>query len=156
MLELAGLAPAKINLVLEVLGRRSDGFHEIDTVLQTLDLADRVTITIGGEAGMHVTGPNAAGAPSDTTNIAWRAAEQLARLSGQELSNVAITIHKVVPAAGGLGGGSSDAATTLRLLSHAWRSATPGHVMSAAAVAGSDVAFFLEGERRGHRAAESV
>jgi 4-diphosphocytidyl-2-C-methyl-D-erythritol kinase len=68
--ELSAAAPAKVNLVLEVLGRRPDGYHEIDTILQTLDLADRVTLRFGGEAGLTVSGPHAAGTPADESNLA--------------------------------------------------------------------------------------
>jgi hypothetical protein len=71
---LTGLAPAKINLVLEVLGRREDGHHEIDTVLQTLVLADEVVLRVGaGATGIEIAGPYAEGTPADDTNLVVRA-----------------------------------------------------------------------------------
>jgi 4-diphosphocytidyl-2-C-methyl-D-erythritol kinase len=143
--ELSAPAPAKVNLVLEVLGRRPDGYHEIDTILQTLDLADRVTLRFGGEAGLTVSGPHAAGTPADESNLAWRAATQLAARCGASTDGLHIHLDKQIPAAGGLGGGASDAATTLRLLQQAWPDATDGMVRESAEVIGSDEAFFLLG-----------
>jgi 4-diphosphocytidyl-2-C-methyl-D-erythritol kinase len=141
----SGRAPAKINLSLDVLAKRADGYHEIDTVLQALELADKVTVSFGGEPGMHVSGPRAAGVPADETNGAWRAAAALATVLGRDISGLGIAIEKHIPAAGGLGGGSSDAATTLRLLQHAWPEATDAHLLDAALAVGSDEAFFLVG-----------
>jgi 4-diphosphocytidyl-2-C-methyl-D-erythritol kinase len=143
--ELSGLAPAKVNLVLEVLGRRGDGYHEIDTVLQAVALADRVTVSFGRPAGVVVSGPRSAGTPADETNLAWRAAAALAEMLGRDISALRIAIEKHIPAAGGLGGGSSDAATALRLLQRAWPEATEAHLLEAATAVGSDEAFFLVG-----------
>ncbi len=142
---LAGRAPAKVNLVLEVTGKRTDGYHEIDTVLQTLELADRVVLSFGGEGGIKVSGPFAAGTPDDESNLAWRAAVALARRRGQETNFPRISLEKNIPAAGGLGGGASDAATTLRLLQSRWPGVTEAVVQEAAAEVGSDEAFFLAG-----------
>lgn len=153
-------APAKINLVLEVLGKRADGYHDIATVLQTLELADTVTLTFGGEPGVTVTGAYAHGTPADESNLAWRAAVELASRSGHSVEELHITLNKQIPAAGGLGGGASDAATVLRLLSGggsssfplleygSWasgRPATDKKLVAAASAVGSDVAFFLVG-----------
>jgi 4-diphosphocytidyl-2-C-methyl-D-erythritol kinase len=133
-----------VNLVLEVTGKRPDGYHEIDTVLQTLTLADRVTIR-RGESPVTVSGPFAEGAPADETNLAWRAAAALAAILGRSLDGVSIHLEKQVPAAGGLGGGASDAATVLRLLRKQWPEATEAAIEAAAANVGSDEAFFLVG-----------
>ena len=72
---LTAVAPAKVNLVLEVLGRRDDGYHEIDTVLQTLQVADRVSIANAGpdDPRVEVTGPWRSGVPADASNLAWKA-----------------------------------------------------------------------------------
>ncbi len=141
------LAPAKINLVLEVLGRRPDGFHEIDTVLQTLALADRVSVSEAAapDAGLVVTGPRSAGVPADSSNLAWKAAVLLAERLGRDASSLRITLEKHVPLAGGLGGGSSDAAAVLRILARRWPESTEGGLLDVAMRVGSDEAFFLTG-----------
>lgn len=140
-----GAAPAKVNLVLEVIGRRADGYHELRSVLQTLDLADRVTLTRGAATGVSVSGPFAEGTPADASNLAWRAAAALAGSIGESLSGLGIALDKRIPPAGGLGGGASDAATTLRLLQGWWPGATDGLLLAAANAVGSDEAFFLCG-----------
>lgn len=143
--ELRGLAPAKLNLALEVLGRRPDGYHEIDTVLQTLALGDEVRVSLDGPPGVTVAGPFSAGVPLDETNLAWQAASQLGRLLGCPTNSLGIHLAKNIPAAGGLGGGASDAATVLRLLASAWDGATDHALLEAANSIGSDEAFFLFG-----------
>jgi len=108
-------APAKINLHLEVLGRRADGFHELETVFQTLDLHDRVSVRLepGDDAvDLACSDPTL---PADHGNLAWRAgAAVLAARPG--LGRISITLEKHLPAGAGLGGGSSDAAAVLRAL----------------------------------------
>ena len=141
---LTGFAPAKLNLVLEVTGRRADGYHEIDTVLQTLELADRVALG-AGETGVGVSGPRAEGTPADETNLAWRAAVAMAALAGESVDGLHIEIEKQISAAGGLGGGASDAATVLRMLQRRWPGATDAALLEAANAIGSDEAFFLLG-----------
>lgn len=141
---LESLAPAKVNLVLEVTGRRPDGYHEIDSVLQTIELADTVCVTFGGEPGVCVTGPRAAGTPADESNLAWRAAEQLAKRCEKSLDGLRIELEKHIPAAGGLGGGASDAAAVLRVLGRLWQ-ADAQVLLDCANAIGSDEAFFLVG-----------
>lgn len=139
-------APAKLNLTLEVLRRREDGYHDIASVLQTLDLADTVTIDLAARApGIGVGGPFASGTPADDSNLAWRAAAHLAAALDRSMESVAIHLDKHIPAAGGLGGGASDAATTLRLLQRAWPEATDALLHESAVAVGSDPAFFLLG-----------
>ncbi len=152
-------APAKINLVLEVLGKRADGYHDIATVLQTLELADTVTLTFGVEPGVTVTGPYAEGTPPNQLNLAWRAAVELASRVARTTGKLHITLDKQIPAAAGLGGGASDAATALRLLVSEPSPPTPLHpgregsgsfvteqeLFAAACAVGSDEAFFLVG-----------
>ncbi len=102
----AALAPAKVNLTLHVTGRRADGMHVLDSVVAFADLGDVVTVAEG--CGLAVTGPFAPGVPVDGTNLALRA------LDAAGLRR-AVTIDKRLPHPGGIGGGSSDAATVLRL-----------------------------------------
>lgn len=142
----AAQAPAKVNLVLEVLGKREDGYHEIDTVLQTLALADRVILRFdSGFTRIDVMGPCADGTPADETNLAIRAARELAKLTGRDFGHLHWTIDKRTPPAGGLGGGASDAATALRLLQRAWPDIRDSQLLAAANAIGSDEAFFLLG-----------
>ena len=140
----SALAHAKVNLVLEVGGRRADGYHEIDTVLQEVELADRVTLSWGRFEGTRVTGPFAAGTPADDTNLAWRAAAGLAERCGASVTGLGIEIEKRIPPAGGLGGGASDAAAVLRLLAPQWEPAED-MLLDVANAIGSDEAFFLVG-----------
>lgn len=141
---LEALAPAKVNLVLEVTGRRPDGYHEIDTVLQTLELSDTVRVSFDREPSVYVAGTFAAGTPEDVSNLAWRAAEQLAKRCERPTEGLRIELEKRIPAAGGLGGGASDAATVLRLLGGLWGAGDRTLVECANAI-GSDEAFFLVG-----------
>ena len=139
-------APAKINLTLEVLGPRADGYHELRSVMQTLEVADYVTIDLDSrERGVAVSGRYAGGAPADATNLAWVAAEKLAAATGRDLGRVRIAIVKNLPAAAGVGGGASDAATTLRLLARAWAVEDRSLLLETANAIGSDEAFFLTG-----------
>lgn len=135
-------APAKLNLHLEVLGRRDDGYHELSTVMQAIDLADDVAVRVepGPRAIELVCRPGVTGSPE--ANLAYRAADAL--LPADARVRVAIEIDKRIPAGGGLGGGSSDAAAVLVALNEA---AALGHDAAAlAAVAvtlGADVPFFV-------------
>lgn len=138
-------APAKINLILEVTGTRPDGYHELDTVLQALELADSVTLEFDAALpGMHVDGPFAEGTPADTSNLAWRAVALLASRRHMAIDRLRITLDKQIPAAGGLGGGASDAAAALRLLGRRWNIA-PAVLAAVANAIGSDPAFFVAG-----------
>ncbi len=102
-------APAKINLALHVTGRRADGYHRLDSIVCFADLGDWVTLTPAPAIALGVTGPMAAGVPDDNRNLAWRAAAMFD-------PNIGVDIHleKHLPAAAGIGGGSSDAAAVLR------------------------------------------
>lgn len=156
MTELTAPAPAKINLVLDILGKRPDGYHELRTVLQTLELADRVVLRDSAAPIISVDGPCAAGVPADESNLAWRAMAELATLRGGGVPPKAIYIEKHVPAAAGLGGGASNAATVLRLLQREWPDTPDDMLFEAANRIGSDEAFFLLGgtalaEGRGER-----
>lgn len=154
--EISGLAPAKINLTLEVGGKRPDGYHDLSTVLQTLALSDEVTLRPAPAPAIEVAGPYAEGTPADAGNLACRALDALAAALGREPEPLRISIVKHIPAAGGLGGGASDAATVLRLLVRRWPDVTEAALATAAAAVGSDEPFFLAGgtalaEGRGER-----
>jgi 4-diphosphocytidyl-2-C-methyl-D-erythritol kinase len=142
---LRSLAHAKVNLILEVLGARSDGYHEVDTVLQELELADAVELRAADHWQVHVSGPRAHGTPEDETNLALLAAQRLAERLGRTGECFSILLEKHIPAAGGLGGGASDAACVLRLLGHHWPECTASDLETVANALGSDEAFFLVG-----------
>ena len=134
-------AYAKINLSLEVIGRRDDGYHEVATILQTVDLAD--TVTLRPADGLTLTCDDAT--LSEQDNIVWDAAVALAKRAGI-VPNAHITIEKRIPVAAGLGGGSADAAAALRGLNVLWRLNLPDEELaSVAASQGSDVPFLLTG-----------
>lgn len=140
-------APAKINLGLSVHGVRPDGYHAIDTVLQTIDLHDTVMLERGEEPGVsiRVTGPASDRVPEDGTNLAVRAARRLADRTGHSLELV-IGLEKAIPAGAGLGGGSSDAAAILLALARRFAVPDPTHTLAdLAAELGADVPFFLRG-----------
>lgn len=134
-------APAKVNLSLRVLGRREDGFHEIRTLFQALDLGDELRVSRGGRGlSLEVRGPDLG--PTEE-NLAYRAAELFLEAFG-ETQGVHIELTKWIPAGAGMGGGSSDAAAVLRALS--WLSPfppPPGELLRLGAKLGSDVPFFL-------------
>ena len=143
MKELRLNAYAKINLTLDVLGDRPDGYHDIETVLHTVELHDSIILRENG-AGVAIrcTSPDV---PTDTQNIVYRAA-QLLRDTFQITRGVEIELTKCIPIASGLGGGSSDAAVTLLGLAQMWKlRLSERQIMELGAKIGSDVPFFLAG-----------
>jgi 4-diphosphocytidyl-2-C-methyl-D-erythritol kinase len=111
-------APAKINLTLRVLGRRADGYHEIESLVAFAECGDRLTFRPGGELAVTLGGPRAAQAGEDADNLVLKAARALAaRIPGVALG--AFDLDKHLPVAAGLGGGSADAAAALRLIARA-------------------------------------
>jgi 4-diphosphocytidyl-2-C-methyl-D-erythritol kinase len=137
---------AKINLTLSVLGARADGLHEVRTVLQTIDLSDRLTFAL--RPGPFVLRCGARGVPTDRSNLVWRAAEALWRAAGRsgDPRDLLVTLDKRIPARAGLGGGSSDAAATLVALDRLWRLGLSREALTPVAAAlGADVPFFLWG-----------
>ncbi|MCY3783777.1 MAG: 4-(cytidine 5'-diphospho)-2-C-methyl-D-erythritol kinase [Chloroflexi bacterium] len=141
MRRLTRAAPAKINLGLQVTGRRPDGFHELVTVMQTLELADEVSVE---------TAPTVSGRPSlpdlaAEDDLALRAAHLLRRTLGVA-SGAHVSVEKRIPAAAGLGGGSSDAAAVLAALNQLWEVGVDRERLSQiAAELGSDVPFLVRG-----------
>lgn len=107
-------APAKVNLALHVTGRRPDGYHLLDSLVVFADLGDRLRFEPAPELSLEVSGPLAAGVPVDGSNLVLKAAALMAGPGAR------ITLEKKLPHGGGIGGGSSDAAATLRALSRLW------------------------------------
>jgi len=134
-------APAKINLFLRVLGRRSDGFHELETLFQAVDLCDHVSVT-RVEDGVTLEVLGAALGPAEE-NLAHRAARALLAEAGAPMG-LHVRLRKQIPAGAGLGGGSSDAAAVLRAANALLPEPVGPETLSAlGASLGSDVPFFL-------------
>jgi 4-diphosphocytidyl-2-C-methyl-D-erythritol kinase len=137
--------PAKVNLELLVGPAREDGYHELSTTFHAVSLFDDVTVKPADEWGVTVTGPLREGVPVDDRNLALRAARALAEATGQG-SPVHISIRKDIPVAGGMAGGSADAAGALVGACHLWGLGMPREELEeVAAGVGSDVPFLLTG-----------
>ena len=134
------LAFAKINLVLEVLGRRDDGYHEVSTVLHSIDLADQLLVEPGEGLSLECDTP----AIANEDNLVMRAARLLQEATGCA-QGARIRLEKGIPVAAGLGGGSSDAAATLVGLNQLWdRGMSVTSLAELGARLGSDAPFFLQ------------
>lgn len=141
----AARAPGKVNLELRVGPRRDDGFHEIATVFHAVTLWERVVLELADTVSCRVLGRQADRVPTDNTNLAVRAVETLRRRSGV-VDGAAITIHKDIPLAGGMAGGSADAAAALLAADQLFSLGLPlSELEGVAAELGSDVAFCLTG-----------
>lgn len=139
--ELEVLAPAKVNLYLGVLGKRSDGYHDIVSVMQKLDLADRLHLRLAGD-GITLRCPSTS-LPEDSANLAWRAARTFFDRTGIR-DGLEITLHKKIPVAAGLGGGSSDAGAVLRGLNTLCNAGLDTErLLAMAAELGADCPFFV-------------
>jgi 4-diphosphocytidyl-2-C-methyl-D-erythritol kinase len=137
--------PGKVNLFLGVGDRRDDGYHELTTVFHAVSLFDEVTVRTADVMSLDVIGEGAEQLPVDERNLAWQAAELLAEHVGRT-PDVAITIDKAIPVAGGMGGGSADAAAVLVAINALWEQGVPRRDLHAlAAQLGSDVPFALHG-----------
>ncbi|MGI6362761.1 MAG: 4-(cytidine 5'-diphospho)-2-C-methyl-D-erythritol kinase [Bacillota bacterium] len=138
-------APAKINLSLDVLGRRDDGYHNLEMVMQTIGLCDNICLETrtDGQILVRCSHPQV---PADEENIAYKAASLLKELSGNMHLGASITITKNIPVAAGLGGGSADAAAVLKGLNFLWGlKLSPGELARAGLQLGADVPFCLMG-----------
>jgi 4-diphosphocytidyl-2-C-methyl-D-erythritol kinase len=134
-------AYAKLNLGLEIIGRRTDGYHEIVSVTQTVSLADSVEVRPDGPFTVEMQPPLV----DESENLAGRAAHALATAADVRPTG-RLTVRKRIPLAAGLGGGSSDAAAALRLLDRAWDTRLgPERLAEIGATLGSDVSLFLGG-----------
>jgi 4-diphosphocytidyl-2-C-methyl-D-erythritol kinase len=143
--EVVARAPAKINLHLGVGALRADGFHELVTVFHAVGLSDEVTARPAEALRVSVRGPAADQVPVGERNLAWRAAALLAATAGRP-PDVELVIDKAIPVAGGLAGGSADAAATLIACDALWGLDTPAvELRLLAAELGSDVPFALHG-----------
>lgn len=144
MTVLAARAPAKINLTLHVEGRRSDGYHELQSLVAFAGVCDHLTLTPGAALSLTVTGPTAQAAGDGADNLVLRAARNLGeRVEGVKAGAFALT--KYLPVAAGVGGGSSDAAAALRLLARFNDIALDDpRLMEAARATGADVPVCLD------------
>jgi 4-diphosphocytidyl-2-C-methyl-D-erythritol kinase len=142
------LAPAKINLYLEILGDRPDGYHELVMLLQSIALADRVDLRANGTEEIRVLCDHPQ-VPCDRTNLAYRAAELMAEEfpeSFAQFGGIEIAITKQIPVAAGLAGGSADAAAVLMGLDMMWQlGLTQPELQDLAAQIGSDIPFCITG-----------
>ena len=137
-------APAKINLSLDVLYKRPDGYHEVEMIMTTIDLADRLELTLLNRKEIRILSHNRF-VPDDQRNLAYQAARILQERFSVD-KGVAIMIEKNIPVAAGLAGGSSDAAATLRGLNKLWQlGLTLDELAELGAEIGSDVSFCVYG-----------
>lgn len=143
------LAPAKVNLYLHVIGRRPDGYHSLDSLVAFADIGDLVVAEADRELSLRVTGPFAAGLSSGADNLVLKAAHALREAHALRKAHGAraeirrgarLTLHKTLPVASGIGGGSADAAAALRALCRLWRlRVTPEALAAIARGLGADV-----------------
>ena len=137
-------SPCKVNLLLNILGKREDGFHELETVMHPVRVYDRLSLAQGG-TGVQLS-CNERALPTDSRNLVFRAAEMFLRKAGS-VEGVRIHLEKRIPMAAGLGGGSGNAATTLLGLNELFgHPLTPEALHELAAACGSDVPYFLQDE----------
>ncbi|MEK4243783.1 4-(cytidine 5'-diphospho)-2-C-methyl-D-erythritol kinase [Psychrobacillus sp. FSL K6-2684] len=137
-------APAKINLTLDVLHKRPDGFHEVEMIMTTVDLADRIGLELRDDGIIHIISVDRF-VPNDHRNLAYQAAKVLKEMYKVK-SGVSIKIEKNIPVAAGLAGGSSDAAATLKGLNILWElNLTLDELAQIGTKIGSDVAFCVYG-----------
>lgn len=143
-LKLLVKAPAKINLSLDVLHKRPDGYHEVEMIMTTIDLADRLELSLLEKDEIQIVSHNRF-VPDDDRNLAYQAA-QLLKERFQVKQGVLIAIEKTIPVAAGLAGGSSDAAAALRGLNKLWNlGLTLDELASLGSEIGSDVSFCVYG-----------
>ncbi len=141
-------APAKLNLYLDVKGTRSDGYHNIETVMQSIELCDKVTVTADTEnhSGNISVSCNDPLIPQNEKNICYKAAEEFLNYCGSDGFEINISIEKNIPAGAGLAGGSADAAAVIAALNNICRSGMDSEELcNIAARTGSDVPFCLTG-----------
>ena len=137
-------ARAKVNLTLRVVGRRVDGYHDLESMVAFADCADRVSLTVGSELHLVTTGPLAQACGETADNLVFKAA-QLLRERVANLKVGSFTLDKVLPVAAGIGGGSADAAAALRLLARANNLAIDdSRLIEVARLTGADVPVCLE------------
>jgi len=137
--------PAKVNLALKVGGLLADGFHPIETLFHAVGIYDTIVATPSDAIGLEFSGEGAESLPLNNSNLAWKAAEIIAEYVGVE-PKVHLSIHKNIPIAGGMAGGSADAAGTLIACDALWKlNLSREELMALAAKLGSDISFPLVG-----------
>src|SRR6202035_5764381 len=136
-------ARAKVNLTLRVVGRRVDGYHDLESVVAFADCADRLSLTLGPKLNLKTTGPLAQACAETADNLVFKAAQLL----GERVPDLRLgdfTLDKVLPVAAGIGGGSADAAAALRLLARAnGRAFDDARLLEVALLTGADVPVCL-------------
>ncbi|MBO7381337.1 MAG: 4-(cytidine 5'-diphospho)-2-C-methyl-D-erythritol kinase, partial [Neisseriaceae bacterium] len=138
-------APAKLNLMLKVAGKRDDGYHLLETVFCLIDLCDTIHLAVRDDGRIVLHNPQADIAPENDLTV--RAARLLQQFSGCLKKGVDIKIDKKIPMGGGLGGGSSNAATVLVALNHLWACGlTEQQLIDLGVKLGADVPFFIFGK----------
>lgn len=139
---------AKLNLMLKIIGRRADGFHDLLSWFCFVDLADTLTVQPAEQMSLTLTGPQAAAIDATgVDNLVLQAASRLQTLAGSARPGAALTLTKRIPVAAGMGGGSADAAATLRLLNRFWRlGLSCDDLLPVAKAIGADVAACLRQE----------
>jgi len=137
-------APAKINLALHVTGRREDGYHLLDTLVAFTEAGDRILVETASTDSLSIDGPFASHLTNDVDNLVLRARDLVRELAGPR-PPVAIRLHKNLPIASGIGGGSSDAAATLRALYRYWQIDLPHEALARHALSlGADVPMCVQ------------
>lgn len=135
-------APAKVNFRLDVLRRRPDGYHELRMIMQRIDLCDEIEISLRQGTGISLS-CNLPYIPRDSRNIVWKAADEMLKCFGRDVG-IKITLNKNIPVGAGLGGGSSDAATTLMGLNDLLGTGLTDQQLTSIGVRlGADVPFFI-------------
>ena len=144
-MEIKVLAPAKINLTLDVTGKRPDGYHNILSIMQSVDLYDTITVT-DNDSGQITVSCNYEGVPCDEKNICYKAAERFFIATRNEGQGVHIDIDKIIPTQAGLAGGSTDGAAVLMGLNKMFDAfLKPDELQEIAEKIGADVPFCLVG-----------
>lgn len=144
-MELKVLAPAKINLTLDVTGKRPDGYHEIETVMQTVDLYDTITIT-DNDSGKITISCNYDGVPCDESNICYKSAKKFFDYNKMDVKGVHIDIDKKIPVQAGLAGGSSDGGAVILGLNNMFSTMLkPDEMKEIGEKVGADVPFCIAG-----------
>lgn len=146
MQEVRVVTPSKVNLALRVGSARPDGFHPLDTVFEALDVHDEVIVRRSDSLSLRVQGEGAGALPEDSTNLALRAATALRERFGAPDLGAEMTVRKAIPVAGGMAGGSADAAGALVALNALWGLGLSGaDLMGLGSELGSDVPFCIMG-----------
>ena len=136
---------AKLNLTLDVLGKREDGYHDLKSVMQTVSLHDDITLEIGSKEPWKLT-CSQKGIPCDSRNLVWKAAEIYLSAIGKDAEGLHMHIEKRIPSGAGMGGGSADAAAVLRALNrHFGEPMSLSELADLGAKVGSDVPFCVVG-----------